>query len=183
MNSPRIDLLILGLGNPLCSDDGLGVVAVHELQARFAAPEGVAVMDGGTLGLSLLPHLQDARAAILVDAIRTDDPPGSLVRIEGEAVAPAVACRLSPHQVGVADLLDAARLLGQEPEPLLLLGIVPAHLGLGFGLSAPVRDRMEELLLSVLEEASRLGYPLLAKARDEVEPARLHDPLPLGTRL
>jgi hydrogenase maturation protease len=179
----KSEVLILGLGNPLCSDDGLGIVAVHELQARFTLPEGVVVMDGGTLGLSLLPHLQDARAAILVDAIRTDDAPGSLVRIEGEEVAPAVACRLSPHQVGVADLLDAARLLGQKPEPLILLGIVPAHLGLGFGLSAAVRDRVDDLVRSVAEQAARLGYPLLAKARDEVEPSRLRDPLSLGARL
>lgn len=186
MNSPCVDLLILGLGNPLCSDDGLGVVAVQALQTRLALPEGVVAMDGGTLGLSLLPHLLDARAAILVDAIRTDDPPGSLVRIEGADVAPAVASRLSPHQVGVADLVDAARLLGRQPEPLLLLGIVPAQLGLGFGLSPAVRERMDELIRSVAEEAERLGHRLAARAReerDELEASRRHDPLPLFSRL
>ena len=104
-----VPLLVLGLGNVLCGDDGLGAVAVHLLERRYRAPDGVLVLDGGTLGLSLLPNLEQAREAILVDAIRTDGAPGSFVRLEGDDVAPAVAARLSVHQVGVLDLLEAAR--------------------------------------------------------------------------
>lgn len=178
-----MDLLVLGLGNPLCSDDGLGVAAVHELLRRYDVPEGAVVMDGGTLGLSLLPHVQDARAAILVDAIRADGEPGSLVRLEGGDVAPAVACRLSPHQVGVVDLLDAARLLGRQPEPLVLLGLVPASLGLGFGLTPPVREGVDALLLSVAEEMRALGYPLIPKKRDETERDGRHAAVPVVARV
>jgi hydrogenase maturation protease len=176
-------MLVLGLGNPLCTDDGAGVVAVHELLKRYAVPEDVVVLDGGTLGLSLLPQLQDAESAILVDAIRGDGPPGSLVRLEGDDVAPAVESRLSPHQVGVADLLGAARLLGPVPDPLVLLGLVPASLGLGLGLSDPVREHMDDLILAVVEELARLGHPLSPRETDETERTRAGDPLPLGIGL
>jgi hydrogenase maturation protease len=108
-NDRPVPLLVLGLGNVLCGDDGLGAVAVHLLQRRYQAPDGVSILDGGTLGLSLLPYLEEAHEAILVDAIRGDGPPGSFVRLEGDEVAPAVAGRLSVHQVGVADLLEGAR--------------------------------------------------------------------------
>ena len=66
----RIPLLVLGLGNVLLRDDGLGVAAVGRLADRYDRPEGVRILDGGTLGLSLLPHLEDAEQVILVDAIQ-----------------------------------------------------------------------------------------------------------------
>ena len=130
------DLLVLGLGNLLLTDDGLGPAVMSELVRRFAAPEGVSLLDGGTLGLALLGELAEARAAILVDAVAAEAPAGTLVRIEGDDVAPAVAERLSPHQIGVADLLGAARLLGREPPTLVLLGAVAPVAGAGRRLHA-----------------------------------------------
>ncbi|MGZ8255244.1 MAG: hydrogenase maturation protease, partial [Burkholderiaceae bacterium] len=109
--SDRTPLLVLGLGNVLLADDGVGSAAVAELHDRYEPCAGARVLDGGTLGLSLLPYLDAADIVILVDAIRADAPPGSFVRLDGDEVAPAVATRLSPHQIGVADLLDGARWL------------------------------------------------------------------------
>jgi hydrogenase maturation protease len=160
-------LLVLGLGNPLCGDDGLGVEAVRVLAEEYEVPEGARVLDGGTLGLSLLPHVLDARRVILVDAIRGEGPPGTLVRIAGEEVAPAVAVRLSPHQVGVADLLDAARLLGRYPERLVLLGLVPRTLDLGLGLSPVLTAALPELLALVVSEAQALGFDFVGKATSD----------------
>ena len=168
-----VDLLVLGLGNVLCGDDGLGVVAVHRLLRRYRPPDRVSVLDGGTLGLSLLPYLEDAREVILVDAIRGDGPPGSLVRLEGEEVAPAVAGRLSPHQVGVADLLDGARWRDRYPERLILLGLVPQTLLLGVGRTPPVEAALPLLVEEVVAEAGRLGYPFTRRAGDE---ALAHSP-------
>lgn len=160
----EVPLLVLGLGNLLCGDDGLGVEAVRVLAEEYEFPEGVRVLDGGTLGLSLLPHVMDARDVILVDAIRGDGPPGTLVRIEGDDVAPAVAGRLSPHQVGVADLLDGARLLDRYPERLVLHGIVPRSLELGLGLSPAVAASLPELLRRVVAEAEAMGFELARRA-------------------
>ena len=161
----EIDLLILGLGNVLCGDDGLGVMAVHQLEERYDAPQGVRVVDGGTLGLALLPLLHEARAVLMIDAIRCEDVPGAVVRLEGADVSPAVRERLSPHDIGVADLLDAAELLGCSPTKIMLLGLVPNRMDLGIGLSSGVEAGMPALIDSILGEAAALGHVLRPKAQ------------------
>jgi hydrogenase maturation protease len=163
----RTPLLVLGLGNVLLEDDGVGAAAVALLLDRYTVPSGVPVLDGGTLGLSLLPYLQSADALILVDAVRADAPPGSLVRLSGDEVAPAVATRLSPHQVGVADLLDGARWLGRYPTRVILLGLVPESMDLVVGLSDAVRPSLPALVEQVVEDARRLGFAFRRKSADE----------------
>ena len=159
-----VPLLVLGLGNLLCADDGLGVAAVHRLLERYEPPPGALVLDGGTLGLSLLPQVEDAERVILVDAIRGEAPPGSLVRLEGDEVAPAVAARLSVHQIGVADLLDGARWVDRYPPVLVLLGLVPGSLDLSVERSAPVESGLDGLVESVVAEAQCLGFEFRPRA-------------------
>lgn len=157
---PEDLLLILGLGNVLCSDDGLGIVAVERLREEYEIPDGVQVLDGGTLGMSLLGWLSDAQDVILVDAIRDDEPPGTLVYLTGDDVAPAVRERLSVHQVGVTDLLDGLRLLGDWPEHLSLVGLVPESVDLHYGLSDAVTAHLDDLVKAVAREAADLGRNL-----------------------
>ncbi len=177
----RSSLLILGLGNLLCRDDGLGAFVAREIAGTRVIPDGARVLDGGTLGLSLLPYLEDAERAILVDAIQADQPVGSLVRLEGEDVGPAVAARLSVHQVGVSNLIEAARWRGRVPPTLVLLGIVPSTTELGVGLSAPVLAAMPSLVEEVCREAERLGFPLEMKAADDPDStSRAGDPAGRG---
>lgn len=161
----RVPLLILGLGNVLLEDDGVGAAAVAQLLNRFDVPEGVRVYDGGTLGLSLLPYVQSADAVILVDAVRADAAPGTLVRLDGDEVGPAVATRLSPHQVGVADLLDGARWLEQYPRRVVLWGLVPASMELAVGLSPPVHASLADLVDRVVEEAQCMGFVCMPRVR------------------
>jgi len=160
-------LLVLGLGNVLCSDDGLGVMAVSALMRGFEWPPEVEVLDGGTLGLALLPYLDEAEAAILVDAIRGDAAPGSFMRLEGADVAPAVAQRLSPHQVGVADLLDGARWLDSYPARVVLLGLVPATIELGVGCSPAVQAALPVLVDRLVEEIRGFGFDLVRRVANE----------------
>jgi hydrogenase maturation protease len=165
----RRPLLVLGLGNVLCSDDGVGVMAVSALARGFEWPPDVEVLDGGTLGLALLPYLEEAAALILVDAIRGDAAPGSFVRLEGADVAPAVEQRLSPHQVGVADLLDGARWLDSYPDRVVLLGLVPATIELGVGCSPAVQAAIPTLVERIVEEIRGFGFDLVRRAANEVE--------------
>jgi hydrogenase maturation protease len=164
-------LLVLGLGNVLLRDDGVGSSAVSMLLDRYEPPDGVRVLDGGTLGLSLLPYLEDAGTAILVDAIRGNGPAGTIVRLEGDEVAPAVATRLSVHQVGVLDLLDGAHWRERYPERVVLLGIVPDALDLEVGLTPQVARSMPALVDQVVEEASRLGFHFERRENDEATSA------------
>ncbi len=172
--SPRRALL-LGLGNVLCGDDGLGVVAVERLRAHFRWPEEVALVDGGTLGLSLLSTLEEAEEVWILDAVQAEAPPGSLVRIDGSDVEPALRERLSPHQVGVADLLDALHWRDRWPRQLRVLGMVPESLALRVGLSEPVSAGLANLETAVLAEVVRAGHAVEPRRIDASRPHLLDD--------
>jgi len=173
------ELLILGLGNVLLGDDGLGAAAVARLERGYNIPPGVRVADGGTLGLALLGLFAESEHVILVDAIRVDAPPGTSVRVDGDEVAPAVRERLSPHQVGVADLLDAARLIDSFPASVTLLGLVPERMDLSIERSDPVNEGLDGLVEAIVREARGLGYELSPKsgagARDSRAGGVMHD--------
>lgn len=161
-----VDVLILGLGNVLLRDDGVGAAAVARLARNYRLPDGVRLEDGGTLGLSLLGLITEAERVILVDAVRTDRAPGTLVRIDGEDVMDAVRDRLSPHQVGVADVLEAARLIDRYPSVVTLLGLVPEALNLDLSRSPAVEAALDQLVAAVANEMDGLGYTLLPRAGD-----------------
>jgi hydrogenase maturation protease len=158
-------LLVLGLGNVLLGDDGLGAAALARIEASYDLPAGMRLEDGGTLGLGLLGLLAEAERVILVDAVRTDGPPGTLVRLDGDHVMPAVRDRLSPHQVGVAELLDAARLIGCYPATVTLIGLVPESIDLGLARSPAVAASLDKLVEAIVREAVALGYPMVPQTR------------------
>lgn len=160
----KIGVLVLALGNVLLGDDGLGPAAVARIERDYRIAPGVRLEDGGTLGLSLLGLIAESRHVILVDAVRADAAPGALVRVDGEAVADAVRDRLSPHQVGVADLLDAARLIDRYPETVTLLGLVPDSIELAVVRSKAVDDGLEDLVAAIVEEVQRLGHGIERQA-------------------
>ena len=171
--SQAIGVLVLGLGNVLLGDDGLGAAAVARLERNYRIPPGVHLEDGGTLGMSLLGLLAESDRVILVDAVRTVSPPGTLVRIDGEEVMDAVRDRLSPHQVGVADLLDAARLIGRYPDSVTLLGLVPETIDLSVVRSDAVEVKLDELVEAIVREVQSLGY----KMHPETESEGRHYPI------
>lgn len=152
-------LLVLGLGNTLMGDDGLGPRAIELLAQSFTADDGVEVLDGGTLGLMLLPTIVNADALVLVDAIRTGGEPGTLVRLEDDAIPRNVNTRISPHEIGVVDLLGGALLTGHRPERTLLLGIVPEDVSFRVGLSPAVEAGIPELLEAIVSVARQWGHP------------------------
>jgi hydrogenase maturation protease len=171
----RTPVLVLGLGNVVCTDDGAGIAAVHRLLQEYEMPEGVVALDGGTLGLSLLPLVDSADQLIIIDAIRADGPPGTLVRIEGAEVPPAVFERLSPHQIGVADLLAGATLLDRYPKRVILHGVVPESIELGLGRTPQVDASIPSLVKRVVEELAELGYPLRPTMESDDAPTRSVD--------
>ena len=160
-------LLILGLGNLICSDDGVGVAAVDLLQRRYELGPGVRALDGGTHGMALLGEFEGVDDVILVDAVASDSPPGTLRRVEGDTVMAAMRQRESAHQVGIVDLLDALSFTDAMPRRLVLLGIVPKSDELGLGLSPEVERTLDELVETVAAEAERMGYALRRRAKDE----------------
>jgi len=161
-----IDVLVLGLGNVLLGDDGLGAAAVVCIERDYAVPPGVRLEDGGTLGLSLLGLIAESHHVILIDAVRADAPPGTLVRLDGADVTDAVRDRLSPHQVGVADLLDAARLIGRYPSAVTLLGMVPDAIELAVTRSNAVNSGLQQLVAAIVHEVQNLGYEMVRQPEE-----------------
>lgn len=159
----RGGVLVLGLGNVLLGDDGVGAAAVDRLERDYHIPPEVRLVEGGTLGLSLLDEIAEAQHVILVDAVATDAPPGTPVRLDGADVVDAVRDRLSVHQVGVADLLNAARLIGRYPASVVLLGLVPGLIGLGVGRTREVDAALDALVSAILREVQTLGYQLVLR--------------------
>lgn len=147
-----VGVLILGLGNLLLRDEGVGVHTVNALTQRYHLPDGVRVVDGGTAGMDLLDLLAGCERLIVCDAVRSDEPPGSAFRIGGDDVAALFAARISPHQIGLCDVLANLELLGERPAQITLVGIVPGELGLGTELSAAGRRGMERGIDLILTE-------------------------------
>ncbi len=143
--------MVIGLGDVVLSDDGLGVHAVRRLRMRAGIADTVEVIEGGTAG-SLLRHLARARRAIIVDAINAGLPPGALVRLEGKDWANAVSIRMTPHEVALEDLLGAAELTGAWPEELVLLGAQPGSIALGSQPSPAVAARLDALVAAIEAE-------------------------------
>ena len=147
--------LVLGLGNTIMSDDGVGPRVIGLLEQQGGLPEGVTLLDGGTLGLDLLPRLEGIERLVIVDAVETGQPPGSLTRLSGDEVPLALETKLSPHQMGLKDLLAVALLLGQLPPEIILIGVQPAHIEMDTELSPYVLARLPELVAMVHQELWR----------------------------
>ncbi len=133
-------ILILGIGNVLWADEGFGVRAAEEFARRFDLPERVTVMDGGTQGLYLLPHLETHDALIVFDAVDYGLEPGTMKIVRDDEVPSFMgAKKMSLHQTGFQDVISTAKLMGYCPAHLLLIGVQPVELeDYGGGL----RDRV-----------------------------------------
>lgn len=165
-------ILLVGIGNILMSDDGIGVRAIELLSERYRFPEEVTVLDGGTLGLSLLPHVQNVDRLIVIDAVDTGSPPGTLVRLAGEEIPRALESKLSPHQLGLKDLLGVASLLGCAPGETVICGVQPASVQMGMDLSPSVQAQLESLVESVLQQlAAWSAEPAATVTRATIPPA------------
>ncbi len=144
-------------------DEGVGCKAVEELIKRYDFPEDVECIDGGTAGFELLSLIENRDQVILIDAMQSDMAPGTVVRIEGEDVPRAFLSSLTPHQLGISDVLAAAQLTDDFPETLVLFGVVPKQLEVEIGLTEEIAAAMEKVLPAVVEELARFGYSLTAK--------------------
>jgi hydrogenase maturation protease len=147
-----ISVLVLGIGNLVMGDDGVGVVAVQQLQSAYRFPANVRVVDGGTLGLDLLPMLENITNLIMIDAVETGGVPGTCVRLCGEDLPVALETKLSPHQMGLKDLLAVSGLMGHTPEEMVLFGVQPGSIKMELGLTAEVQASLECLVNGVLAE-------------------------------
>jgi hydrogenase maturation protease len=148
------DTLIIGLGNPLRGDDGIGVRVAQAL-AEQTLPEGVAVVDGGTQGLGLVSLFEGQQRVILIDAADMGQSPGQFVRFTlEEAELPGKDEALSIHGAGLREALLLAQALDVLPDELVIFGVQPAVIEWDSALSPQVEATLPDLIRAVLDEAA-----------------------------
>ncbi len=162
MSRPDGPILVIGVGNVLLRDEGVGVRVARELHrlatiGHVSVPPATRVVDGGTLGLDLLPLLEDARALLMIDAVDLGQLPGAVTAMKGEALHGALVGHVSPHQVGVGDLLAAARLMGTLPEAIALVGIQPGEIAIGLELTDDVEAAVPVAVQAAVDELRALA--------------------------
>ena len=156
-----MSVLVLGIGNLLLSDEGVGVKAVEELENRYDCSDAVEIVDGGTSGSELLPYFDDRSHILIIDAVKTGNQPGTIVRIENP---PAFfQKKISPHQIGLADVLGLAAITDNLPRNITLFGIEPKELSTGLDLSTEVARNLSRLVDMVVEELKSIGVKVQAK--------------------
>lgn len=135
MIDPARRTLVIGLGNPLMGDDGVGLAVLEQLRLGWEVPPEVELVDGGTWGMNLLPLIEGCDRVLLLDAIRTGRAPGTVVALSGDAVPRGFDHKLSPHQIDLREVLGLAMLRGTLPPELAAIGVEPASVAMGITLS------------------------------------------------
>jgi len=153
----RHAVVVLGLGNLLRRDEGLGIRALERLRERYILPDTIQLVDGGTLGLDLLCYLEAAERLLVLDAALTQGPPGTLLRVVDGDVPAFFGMRTSPHEIALPDLLAVAHLRGTSPDEVVVLGMQPEALELGWELSPIVAAGLDALADAAADELRRWG--------------------------
>lgn len=151
------NVVVLGLGNMLMADDGVGLAALERLQEEWFVPRGVSLVDGGTWGMNLLHIVEGAHRLLIFDAIDAGGPPGSLVRLERDDIPRFLAQKVSPHQIDLREVLALAELRGMLPPHLIALGLQPERIELSTELSFPVAARLDELVRAGVDTLEQWG--------------------------
>jgi hydrogenase maturation protease len=163
MSEENETIMVLALGNVLRRDEGLGIRALQRLEARYILPERVRAIDGGTLGLELLSLVEDATHLLVLDALLVEGPPGTLGRLANDDVPRYFGIRTSPHEIGLPDLLAVAELRGLAPPDLVVLGLRPDAIELGWELSEPIAAQLDTLVEAATLELRRWGVNLVPR--------------------
>lgn len=157
------EIMILGVGCILFSDEGFGVRVIEAIQERYEFPDNVLVVDGGVLGINLLGVISKPDHLIVVDAIRNKGKPGDLYRLDGEAIPERIRAKNSLHQVDFLEALTLCQALDKVPETVIL-GVEPEDIEtLSTELTAATQSKVDPIIDKVLSEIKRLGASYRAK--------------------
>ncbi|MBI5139037.1 HyaD/HybD family hydrogenase maturation endopeptidase [Candidatus Nomurabacteria bacterium] len=151
-------ILILGVGNLLLCDEGVGVHIIRELEKKYLFPNNVELFDGGTLGLYLLPKIEEGFDYILIiDAIATNNPPGSIYVLDFKDLPQKLSNKLSPHETSLLEVLTLAQLNGYTFQAKII-GIVPENMhSWGMILSKTINDKLPVLIETLFNELHLLN--------------------------
>lgn len=161
-------ILVLGVGNVLLTDEAIGVRIVEALEQNYDLPDYVDVLDGGTAGMELLDDMANRDHLIIADAVLSKKrTPGSIMVLRDEEVPALFTNKISPHQLGLSDVLSALRFTGEFPRKLTLVGVIPESLEPHIGLTPTVSAVLESALAEVIAALRSSGVEVVAKTSTE----------------
>jgi len=159
MNDPELpETVVIGVGNPLMGDDGLGIEVLERLRVGWSISPHIDLLDGGTWGLNLLPHVEQAHRVVFIDAIDIGAQAGSLIELTGDEIPRFLAQKLSPHQIDVKEVLALAELRGTFPDEVVAVGLQPESVEMRTSLSPAVASQIDRLIGRIVERLQGWGY-------------------------
>ena len=162
MTDNKQNILIIGLGNLLLADEGLGIHAIKELERIYDIPDNVEVIDGGTIGVALFPYFRNRTYIIAIDAVNTGKEPGTIVKIK--IPGKFSFKKTSSHQTSLQEVLNIAFLKGEEIADITLIGIQPESLETGLSLSQNVEANIGGLVDMIVSELDSFGVKIKLKS-------------------
>ena len=146
-------IMILGIGNTLLSDEGVGIVAMQALKVRLGEATDISFLDGGTLSFTLAVPIAECSSLLVFDAAELGGPPGTVAKVEGEAMDRFLGenRKSSVHEVGLIDLMSISKLTEHWPERRALIGVQPAKLDWGESLTPAVGNAVETMCQQAVE--------------------------------
>lgn len=158
-----VDVMVLGIGCTLYSDEGFGVRVVEKMQQEYEFPDSVLLVDGGVLGINLLGVISKPQRLIVVDAIRNKGKPGDLYRLEGDAIPARIRAKNSLHQVDFLEALTLCKALDHVPQTVII-GVEPEDIEtMCVDLTPVTQAKLVDVIAMVLAELDRLDVKYLAK--------------------
>jgi hydrogenase maturation protease len=157
-------VVVLGIGNILLGDEAVGVRVVEALQ-DYALPPEVELVDGGTCGMELFDQLIEVDLLIVVDALLAGKQPGEMVRLAGAEIPVFFRSKLSPHMIGLPDVLASLEFAGHTPKEAVVIGVQPQSFALSLEMTPAIAACVPELVSRVLDELASHGWyaPRLAE--------------------
>lgn len=150
----------MGLGNILLRDEGVGVHIIKTLIESYDVPENVHLIDGGTMGLDLLPFIEGMDKVLIIDAVNLDKEPGTIEIIENDDIPSFISTKISIHQIGLPDVLAASRLLEITPAWTTLVGIQPESIETGLEMTGALKNNFKRLLDTAIKILSGWGFDI-----------------------
>lgn len=145
----RTDITILGLGNILMQDEGIGVHIANLLNNNYTFTPPVKIIDGGTTGTDLLPYFENSNKILIIDAANFDEKPGHIDIIYDDDILTMLTSKISLHHLGLSDVLSMIKLLDINPDVICLVGIQPYHMELSLDVSVELKKDYGQILDSV----------------------------------
>jgi hydrogenase maturation protease len=145
-------ITILGIGNTLFTDEGVGIHLLPILEEKFKNDEGIEIIEGLTDGMKLLGPVEDAENLIIIDAINAGKAPGTIISLQGDEIPAYFGVKMSIHQMGFQEVLLAAKMRERYPKRIAMFGMQPASLELGLELTKTISEKLPELSAAVINQ-------------------------------